>query len=82
MVSVGDRIAREQPVLELETDKANFELPSSVSGVVQEIHVRAGACRRGSVALRRAAATGATAGLFQMGRNRAQGNDRDTAQDR
>ena len=42
MVSVGDRIAREQPVLELETDKANFELPSSVSGVVQEIHVRAG----------------------------------------
>jgi len=27
MVSVGTRIAVDQPVLELETDKANFELP-------------------------------------------------------
>jgi pyruvate dehydrogenase E2 component (dihydrolipoamide acetyltransferase) len=42
MVSVGDRIARDQPLLELETEKANFELPSTVSGVVQEIHVREG----------------------------------------
>ncbi len=42
MVSVGDRIALDQPVLELETDKANFELPSSVSGVVRDIHVREG----------------------------------------
>jgi pyruvate dehydrogenase E2 component (dihydrolipoamide acetyltransferase) len=42
MVSVGDRIAVDQPVLELETDKANFELPSSVSGVVREIHVHEG----------------------------------------
>ena len=42
MVSVGDRIALDQPLLELETDKADFELPSSLSGVVREIHVRAG----------------------------------------
>jgi len=42
MVSVGTRIAVDQPVLELETDKANFELPSSVNGVVREIHVREG----------------------------------------
>ncbi len=42
LVSVGDRIALDQPVLELETDKANFELPSSVNGVVKEIHVREG----------------------------------------
>jgi pyruvate dehydrogenase E2 component (dihydrolipoamide acetyltransferase) len=42
MVSVGDRIAHDQPLLELETEKANFELPSTVSGVVQGIHVREG----------------------------------------
>ena len=42
MVSVGDRITAEQPVLELETDKANFELPSTIRGVVREIHVREG----------------------------------------
>lgn len=42
LVSVGARITQDQPVLELETDKANFELPSSVSGVVRDIHVREG----------------------------------------
>ena len=42
MVSVGDRIAVDQPVLELETDKADFELPSSVAGVVKDIHVQVG----------------------------------------
>ncbi len=42
MVAIGDRIAVDQPVLELETDKADFELPSSVAGVVKDIHVRVG----------------------------------------
>ncbi len=42
LVSVGDRIELDQPVLELETDKADFELPSTVSGIVKEIHVREG----------------------------------------
>ncbi len=42
MVSVGDRIAIDQPVMELETDKADFELPASVSGIVEEILVRVG----------------------------------------
>jgi pyruvate dehydrogenase E2 component (dihydrolipoamide acetyltransferase) len=42
MVSVGDRIELDQPVLELETDKADFELPSTVSGIVKEIHVHEG----------------------------------------
>ena len=37
LVKVGDTIAREQPVLELETDKATIEVPSSVAGVVKEI---------------------------------------------
>ncbi|MDZ7705262.1 MAG: dihydrolipoyllysine-residue acetyltransferase [Trueperaceae bacterium] len=40
LVSVGDKIEEDQPVLELETDKAVVEVPSSVSGVVQTINVK------------------------------------------
>jgi pyruvate dehydrogenase E2 component (dihydrolipoyllysine-residue acetyltransferase) len=42
LVNVGDTITREQPVLELETDKATIEVPSSVAGVVKEIKVKKG----------------------------------------
>ncbi len=42
LVSVGDVISQEQPVLELETEKATLEVPSSVNGRVKEIHVKAG----------------------------------------
>ena len=42
LVSVGDRLEMDQPVLELETDKADFELPATVSGIVAGIHVREG----------------------------------------
>jgi pyruvate dehydrogenase E2 component (dihydrolipoamide acetyltransferase) len=42
LVSVGDTIAADQPVLELETDKATVEVPSAAAGVVKEIHVKAG----------------------------------------
>ena len=42
LVNVGDTIKREQPVLELETDKATIEVPSSVAGVVKEIKVKKG----------------------------------------
>src|SRR6185295_3049877 len=42
LVNVGDTITREQPVLELETDKATIEVPSSVAGVVKEIRVKQG----------------------------------------
>jgi pyruvate dehydrogenase E2 component (dihydrolipoamide acetyltransferase) len=42
LVSIGSRIEIDQPVLELETDKADFELPSAIGGVVKEIHVREG----------------------------------------
>jgi pyruvate dehydrogenase E2 component (dihydrolipoamide acetyltransferase) len=42
MVKVGDTIAREQAVLELETDKATIEVPSSVAGVVKDIKVKQG----------------------------------------
>ncbi len=42
MVSPGAQIQKDQTVLELETNKAVFELPSTVSGVVQEVHVKKG----------------------------------------
>jgi pyruvate dehydrogenase E2 component (dihydrolipoamide acetyltransferase) len=42
LVNVGDTIARDQPVVELETDKATIEVPSSVAGVVKEIKVKRG----------------------------------------
>jgi len=42
MVKPGDTIARDQSVIELETEKATIEVPSSVAGVVQEIKVKAG----------------------------------------
>jgi pyruvate dehydrogenase E2 component (dihydrolipoamide acetyltransferase) len=42
LVKPGDVIAKEQPVLELETDKATIEVPSSVAGRVKEIKVKAG----------------------------------------
>jgi pyruvate dehydrogenase E2 component (dihydrolipoamide acetyltransferase) len=42
LVKVGDTIARDQPVLELETDKATIEVPSSVAGVIKDIKVKQG----------------------------------------
>ena len=42
LVKPGDTVANDQPVLELETDKATIEVPSSVAGVVKEIKVKAG----------------------------------------
>ena len=43
LVEVGDRVEENQPVLEIETDKANLEVPSGFSGVVTEILVENGA---------------------------------------
>jgi pyruvate dehydrogenase E2 component (dihydrolipoyllysine-residue acetyltransferase) len=42
LVKPGDTIAKDQPVLELETDKATIEVPSSVAGQVKEVKVKAG----------------------------------------
>ncbi len=42
LVKPGDTIQKEQSVLELETDKATIEVPSSVAGVVKEVKVKAG----------------------------------------
>ena len=42
MISAGSKVSEGQPVMELETDKAVVEVPSSVSGVVKEIKVKEG----------------------------------------
>src|SRR2546427_619226 len=42
LVKPGDALAKDQPVLELETDKATIEVPSSVAGTVGEIKVKPG----------------------------------------
>ena len=39
LVSVGDTVAVEDPLVELESDKATMEVPSPVAGVVKEIKV-------------------------------------------
>ena len=42
MITPGTKVSEGQPVMELETDKAVVEVPSSVSGVVKDIKVREG----------------------------------------
>jgi len=42
MIAPGTKVSEGQPVIELETDKAVVEVPSSVSGVVKEVKVKEG----------------------------------------
>lgn len=42
LVSAGSQVSEGQPVMELETDKAVVEVPSSVTGVVKELKVKQG----------------------------------------
>lgn len=42
MVKAGDAIEKDQAVIELETDKATIEVPSSAAGVIKEIKVKPG----------------------------------------
>lgn len=42
MVEEGDEVSEDQPVAEVETDKALVEVPSPVDGTVRELHVEAG----------------------------------------
>src|SRR5690606_29235434 len=41
LVKVGDAVTKDQALIELETDKAVVEVPSTVAGVVKEIKVKA-----------------------------------------
>ncbi|HSP88287.1 MAG TPA: dihydrolipoyllysine-residue acetyltransferase [Ignavibacteriaceae bacterium] len=42
LVKTGDKIEKEQGVIEIETDKATVEVPSSVEGTIAEVLVKAG----------------------------------------
>src|SRR5205823_9715961 len=42
MVAPGATVAEGQPVMELETDKAVVEVPSSISGTVKDVLVKQG----------------------------------------
>ena len=42
LVSAGDPVAKDQAVLELETDKATIEVPSNVAGTVKDVRVKQG----------------------------------------
>ena len=42
LVKVGDTIKVDQPIVELETDKATIEVPSDVAGIVKEVKAKAG----------------------------------------
>jgi pyruvate dehydrogenase E2 component (dihydrolipoamide acetyltransferase) len=42
LVKVGDKVAIDQPVVELETDKATIEVPSTVAGIVKSVLVKSG----------------------------------------
>lgn len=41
-VAVGDRVRKDQDLVELVTDKAVFHLPSPADGVLKTIHVQPG----------------------------------------
>ncbi|HWT25296.1 MAG TPA: biotin/lipoyl-containing protein, partial [Solirubrobacteraceae bacterium] len=52
MVSAGDTVAVEDPLVTLESDKATMDVPSPVEGVVQEVKVSVGdAVSEGSLLL-------------------------------
>lgn len=42
LVGIGDAVRKDQPVMEIETDKASTEVPSAVAGTVTEIRAREG----------------------------------------
>jgi pyruvate dehydrogenase E2 component (dihydrolipoamide acetyltransferase) len=42
MIAPGAKVSEGQPVMELETDKAVVEVPSSVTGIVKEVKVKEG----------------------------------------
>jgi pyruvate dehydrogenase E2 component (dihydrolipoamide acetyltransferase) len=42
LVKPGDQIKKEQGIIEIETDKATVEVPSSIEGTVKEVLVKEG----------------------------------------
>ena len=48
----GDKVEVDEPVVELETDKVNLEVPSPVSGVLSEINAKEARCLKKILGLR------------------------------
>ena len=42
LVKIGDLIIKDQPVIEIETDKATIEVPSTIEGKVVEVNIKPG----------------------------------------
>jgi pyruvate dehydrogenase E2 component (dihydrolipoamide acetyltransferase) len=42
LVKPGDKIEKEQSIIEIETDKATIEVPSSISGIIKEVAIKQG----------------------------------------
>ena len=40
--NVGDNVEADEPIVELETDKVNLEVPASTHGVIAEINANEG----------------------------------------
>src|SRR2546425_8635947 len=69
LVQEGDVIAEDAPLIEVETDKAQVEIPSPMSGRVEKIHVRPGqAVRVGEVLVTFADGAGGDGGGRQPAR--------------
>jgi len=61
LVTVGDTVALDQPLLELETDKAVFEMPSTEAGTVVEVLAQKGTSIEVGQVVVRVETAGATA---------------------
>jgi len=42
LIKMGDKIEKDQGVIEIETDKATIEVPSTISGIVQDVLIKPG----------------------------------------
>src|SRR5579859_7581527 len=63
LVKPGDKIETEAPLVTLETEKATMDVPSTVGGVVEKIHIaKGGTVSTGDLIVTVRAAEGAAAG--------------------
>src|ERR1700736_2700735 len=60
--AVGDTVARDENLADLETDKVVLEVPAPVAGILRELHVAAGATVTSGALLASLDEAGATAG--------------------